>query len=556
MIGNSLRLTLLLLLTLLLGQGCSAPLVPPARMPSTSRKDLPDNDLLQLLRQDWQALHQVNMPPTERQALITRYNNRLLLLLRRSRVDVLKAAQRGELYQPEQFSLSTSTLHHQRPLREIYSDIVPAADVHTRDLEEHYTIPGIGVPLIGIIPADKADLSGQNFRIRTRGTVQTLTAVIEFPKSSTSRPHLRLIPRHRQETLRIGRLTYPLAADISAPIELYWNLTRIKQDRWLGLLRPQELRDVTGLSCIEDYNPNRIPVILAHGLMSSAGTFDNLVNRLLNDPIIRDNFQFWYFNYPTGLSWTVTATAYRNALLDVRKKLDPHHRNPNWDNIIVAGHSMGGLITHYSQCIEPWLLLQSTKPGKEKWAPYLDKRYIDTPLPTPGYEALRRDFFFRPINAGLVIYMATPHRGAPMARYRIVSLLMRLIRLPETFVTEVINIATLQENNLLTNPRQVTEWFTSVNQLSPESYSIRGLQPLAVRRAPTHSIIGDRGRRNSPRSSDGIVPYWSSHLPWGSETIVPADHSVQDAPETATDLIILLKNYLRTHPCRRISPAW
>lgn len=552
----SLRLTLLLLLSLLLGSACSAPLVPTARMPDISRRQVPDANILLLLRQDWQALHQVKMPPAERQQLIARYNENLLLLLRRCRVDVLKASRNDTLYQPNGFTLETSSLYGDRPLREIYSDVVPAADVHTRDLEEHYTIPGIGVPLIGIIPADKADLSGQTFRIRTRGTVQTLTAVMEFPDAPSGTPRLRLIPRHRQENLRLGRLIYPLAADISAPMEIYWNLTRVKKDRWLGMLRPQELRDVTGLSCIEGYNPNRIPVILTHGLMSSAGTFDNLVNRLLNDPVIRDNFQFWYFNYPTGLSWTVTATAYRNALQDARQKLDPHHRNPNWDNLIVAGHSMGGLITHYSQCVEPWLLLQSTRPGREKWAPYLNERYIDSPLPEPGYEALRRDFFFRPVNAGLVIYMATPHRGAPMAHYRIVSFLMKLVHLPESLVTEVINIATLQENNVLINPKQLTEWFTSVNQLSPDSYSIRGLQPLAVRNAPTHSVIGDRGRHNSPRSSDGVVPYWSSHIPWGSETIVPSDHSVQDAPETADDLIVLLKAYLRTHPRRDVSPAW
>jgi hypothetical protein len=29
---------------------------------------------------------------------------------------------------------------------------------------------------------------------------------------------------------------------------------------------------------------------------------------------------------------------------------------------------------------------------------------------------------------------------------------------------------------------------------------------------PYRSIIGDRGRGDTPNSSDGIVPYWSSHL--------------------------------------------
>ena len=43
--------------------------------------------------------------------------------------------------------------------------------------------------------------------------------------------------------------------------------------------------------------------------------------------------------------------------------------------------------------------------------------------------------------------------------------------------------------------------------------------------SPFHSIIGNSGRWNVPlkESSDGVVPYWSSHLDRAlSEKIVPA----------------------------------
>ena len=66
-----------------------------------------------------------------------------------------------------------------------------------------------------------------------------------------------------------------------------------------------------------------------------------------------------------------------------------------------------------------------------------------------------------------------------------------------------------------------------------------------MRNVPTHSIIGDRGKNNTPKSSDGVVPYWSSHIPWGTEKIVPADHSVQDAPETAEEIKRILKEHAR-----------
>jgi len=42
---------------------------------------------------------------------------------------------------------------------------------------------------------------------------------------------------------------------------------------------------------------------------------------------------------------------------------------------------------------------------------------------------------------------------------------------------------------------------------------------------PYHTIMGDRGRGDAPNSSDGVVPYWSSHMDGAkSELIVPSAH--------------------------------
>ncbi|MBQ3218665.1 MAG: alpha/beta fold hydrolase [Akkermansia sp.] len=522
--------------------GCAAPLVPPARVDRAERVQEPDAELLREMRADWFALQEPGLDNAEYSRLVNRYNRALLLLLRRYRADMLQAFARGDMdYMIPGVALEHAGTGIPVPLRDVYEDMVPAWDIRTHSLQEHFTVPGIGVPMVGIVPAEKVDKTGQEFHIRTRGTVSTLTAVMEFPRREGGKPVLRLLARNDHDTILLRGQKHQLAADFSAAIEIYWNLTRVKEDRMLGLLRPQQLRDVSGLSCIEAYDADKIPVILTHGLMSSAGTFDNLVNRLLCDPLIRRNFQFWYYNYPTGVTWTLTAAHYRQALEDVRRHLDPEKKNRNWDNMVVVGHSMGGLITHYSQCTEPWLLLK----GHPHVAPYMNARYVDEKLPISGGEELQKAFFFRPVKAGMVVYMATPHRGAPMARYRIVTALMKLVELPQNLVNEVVNIATLQQDMVLLNPGKLAEALTSVNQLAPDSYSIQGLQGLAVRDVPMHSIIGDRGKGNTPRSSDGVVPYWSSHFPAGSETIVPADHSVQDVPETAADLTRVLAEYLK-----------
>lgn len=538
--GNQIRLLRLLLpAAVLVSAGCgSVSPVPSAHMPKLSRRVVADEALLDSLRCDWLALKAPKMPEQQRNELIRHYNANLLTLLQRYRADLHRLGNK-QFHLPEMLELSRSSLSDGIPLHEIYDDIVPAVEIPADSLEEHYTVPGIGVPMVGVIPAGRVERFKQAHTFRTRGTVRTLTALLEFP--AKGKPQLHLIPRNWRDTVDVGRLRYQLAANFSAAIELYWDLTQVDKDRFLGLLHPQKLRDVTGLTCMTGYNPNKIPVILTHGLLSSAGTFENLVNRLIKDPVIRNRYQFWFFNYPTGVSWTVTAEQYRKALTDIRNKVDPRHRNPNWDRMVVVGHSMGGLITHYSQCTEPWNLLR----GMQGIQPYLKGYYVDHPLPDSPLNALRGNYFFRPVQAGMVVYLATPHQGAPVARYRIVRALMSLVELPQALVNEMINIATLQSDMLVLNPKQLTEWFTSVSQLSPESYSISGLKGLPVRDVPTYSVIG----RNSAcdtveESSDGVVPYWSSHISWGKQKVVLWDHSVQNAPETAEYLRGILLRYI------------
>jgi hypothetical protein len=74
---------------------------------------------------------------------------------------------------------------------------------------------------------------------------------------------------------------------------------------------------------------------------------------------------------------------------------------------------------------------------------------------------------------------------------------------------------------------------------------LRAKSPLLVtilklpmsRPVPYHSIIGDRGRGNSPNSTDGVVPYWSSHLEGAaSEKIVPSGHGAHENPEGIAEI--------------------
>src|SRR5262249_10517043 len=83
---------------------------------------------------------------------------------------------------------------------------------------------------------------------------------------------------------------------------------------------------------------------------------------------------------------------------------------------------------------------------------------------------------------------------------------------------------------------------TSIQGLSPKSPLLRALDQLPIR-VPHHSIIGDRGGGDTPNSSDGVVPYWSSHLASAdSEKIVPTGHEPMTDPRTVEEIrrILLL----------------
>ena len=530
---------------------CSSPLLPYPDLPVPTRQAQADVDVITRMRVAWHLLQKPDISDAERSQALHEYNSALLVLVQRLRHD---AHSSGKLPHYDSFEMRYEHSDEIRNFLGLHEDIVPASEVELDALQDRYTLPGIGVPMVGVIPASKAAKAAKvqkdMYHISSRGTVTALTAVMTFPEGK--KPQFMLLPRLDKSQLHVGKLIYPLAADWSATLEVYWNLTRVKEDRMLGLLHPQELRDTTGLSSIQAYDPNKIPVILTHGLASSAGTFDNLVNRLYADPEIRRNYQFWYFNYPTGVAWTVSARVYRESLKKLRDTVDPHHKNTNWDKMVVIGHSMGGLITHYSQCVEPWNILWASDIPKEQLQQILKPEHVDKPFSDPALEALRKDYFFRPVKAGMVIYLATPHRGAPVAKYRLVTMLNKLVTLPQALLKEAYNVATLQEDILLLNPQDAYIWFTSVSQLRPNSYSITGLQGLKVRNVPTHSVIGDQGKANGAKGSDGIVPYWSSHINWGTETIVPSGHSVQDCMETANDLKKVLGDYAEKNPAQTI----
>src|SRR5205814_9747789 len=86
----------------------------------------------------------------------------------------------------------------------------------------------------------------------------------------------------------------------------------------------------------------------------------------------------------------------------------------------------------------------------------------------------------------------------------------------------------------------------SVDTLAPNNRFVVAINKIPMtKQIPYHSIIGDRGRGDTPNSSDGVVPYWSSHLDGAkSEKIVPSDHGANQNPEAIAEVIRILKEHI------------
>ena len=419
-------------------------------------------------------------------------------------------------------------------------------------LRESVTVEGMGIPLTGLAPRGGSRPHANV--LKDNGNVHTLTAILDFDRMVDGKPTLRTIPRLMNEHIFIGKnkVRQPLAANFSVPIALFWKLSDADGTELLGAFRPKKAINTMGLYFSEPYDPRKIPVVFTHGLMSGPATFANLTNRLLVDPVIRENYQFWFFGYPSGLAWTIPASRQRQALKELMQEYNPRGTSREMNNIVMVGHSMGGLITRFNNSTKPWTLMKGvfelspeTFEGMtlENWKKGMAPLHYDEQT----LERLQNNFIFSPPQ-GVTrnVYMATPHRGSTFADNWIGRLGQRLIDLPSDMLEEVTRIATLSRGMFLLNPLQLKDELTSIRQLSPNSSLVKYMSELrGSPNVPVHSIIGDRGRNDTPNSSDGVVKYHSSHLDWSaSEKIVPSGHSVQDDPASAVELRRILREHL------------
>ncbi|HYJ05174.1 MAG TPA: alpha/beta fold hydrolase [Chthoniobacterales bacterium] len=385
---------------------------------------------------------------------------------------------------------------------------------------------GLGAPLLAIRRTAVNDFKKQF--LRTEHIYYGVTAVATF---QGNRCEISLEDPLAKNTVALGGRSFPLAGDFSTAVATF--LVREKPQK-LGLTRllhPGKYQDTALLYRLQPYNPNKIPVVFVHGLQDTSATWMPMFNALLDDPEIRDAYQFWFFTYPSGYPFPYSAALLRHDL-DRFDKAFPGHKP-----ILMVGHSMGGLLTR---------LMVSSSNGDEIWRELFEASPADTPLPQQDKELLASALVYqhrRDINRA--VFLSTPHRGSEMASNWIGKIATKLVRLPKKLVLVGADLATAATESK--SEYHLRRMPNAIDTLSPKNNFVVAMnkRPPADT-IPYHQIVGDRGRGNSPDSSDGVVAYWSSHLDGARSTkIVPSGHGTHQNPEGIAEIRRILKLHLR-----------
>jgi pimeloyl-ACP methyl ester carboxylesterase len=414
-------------------------------------------------------------------------------------------------------------------------NFIPTDELRVTGLDIRYRQPGIGLSLF----ADAApQVQEAGFRVEpeVKVPVTALLRIDGLPRD-LAQGHLRgsveVHPAFEPSDVTIAEQTVPLASDTSAAYAFSLSDPKIWRSEFAGFLDGTLFdRAEAQLTGLAPYRPGQIPVVFIHGTASSSGRWANLINDLQGDPVIHDNFQFWSFTYATGNPTSYSAARLREQLQAAVRSLDPQGKDPALRQIVLIGHSQGGLLAK-------WLAIDS---GPRLWNALSNRPPEELRLSPETRALLRRVFFVTPEpDVRRVIFIATPHHGSFVAEGPIGQLAARLVT-PGNRVLLALRELINDTADLSFDPGSLRAG--SIWSMSPSNPFLHAFALIPV--APgiaAHSIIAVQGNGPIETGDDGVVSYQSAHIPEAvSELVVRSGHSVQSDPLTVNEVrrILLL----------------
>ncbi len=471
-------------------------------------------------RLSWNALEQSNQV----EPVLAIYENALAGMIRVGKAEQRLDPQKG-------LTLSSGRLV---PLR--YSGIAwQPGDVHKlvpppkrgdRELIKYYQTDGIGLPMVGV-----HEQTANSFL--NPESVFAITALLRpGPDGEFA---LEYCDPLIFDQVAVGQRALPMARDISAP----WALAvkDLPQTWFRAFFTPSESDVQAQIHMIEPYQPGKIPLMLVHGLFSDPMTWVLLINELKNEPDIQRNYQIWSFRYPTGGRFFFSSSKFREQLIQLRMKLDPGRADPALDQMVMAGHSLGGIMAK----------IQVVESGNLLWDRIATGPFEALQGPPEVIRQAHNALFFHPVpSVRRIIFIGAPHNGAKLATGFLARSGERLITF-DTPEDQQLKAFIAQNQNII-KPNMVTSIPTTLDMLEPNHPLLEALRLMPI--APwvkTHSIIGTGGWFGCRQETDGIVPVESAHHPGDvTELKVRGIHThLHRNPDSIKEIKRILREHLR-----------
>jgi len=426
-----------------------------------------------------------------------------------------------------------------------FSRLVAAGQFHTPDIAHNFATPGLGHSLVAVRIASCPDeiffpprlpfavtailrptnLQGEQASPGSVGGCDS-SAVLELYN-----PHVFDQVSWGNGAMRISRdLTAPLAAIVEDSPRQYLR----------GFTAPTDASVQPKLTMLEPYQRGKIPVVFIHGLYSDPITWADMVNDLRAMPDLYQQYQFWTFRYPTGGDALDSTTALRQNLNLARKQFDALHEDVALDEMVLVGHSLGGLVSKMQIATSYDIL----------WQHVALQPFDALRAPPPLAARLADNFFFEPVpSVSRVVFIGTPHRGSTLSRRlagRIGSSLVRYGPAADAQYQQL-----MEANADVFRPELQQKRPTSVDLLEPTSPFLAALAEMPVNPCVRiHSIIGTGGCSVLSEPGDGVVTVTSARYPGvESELFVPAKHEMLHRhPDAIAELARILREHLARVP--------
>ena len=409
---------------------------------------------------------------------------------------------------------------------------VPKTDTNY-NLTNYYVRKGAGLP---VIFHPDANASSDPLDIYHNLGHPMSATIIVLPNDDLEKGFCRIevVNSRVYSTIKVSGKEIPLAGDFSAAYQEMLERDLSSKLWIMGFLDGDRESKFQGLYMAEPYNPDKIPVVFVHGLLSTPATWMETMNELDQIPGIKERYQFWFYMYPTSGSILLNGTDLRENLQRTIHHLDPKNTNPALKHMVLIGHSMGGLLAR----------LQVVYSDDKLYSGLCRVPFNELQGKPTVLELAKKTLFFDPNpNVSHVVYIGTPHNGSPLSftpTGRLGSLIAHTPSWQKNFRSELNE----QNPNAFLPAFKIQSQPNSIDMLGFENPFLKVFQGLRPsEHIQVHSIAGDLNQLFESRKGDSVVPLTSA-LATKSDTvtIVQERHmELHHHPKTISEITRILQ---------------